>query len=151
MISRQLTVAKTEIERLRAAIATPEVYAGIITRVVEDERDAAVGRNIAQAAEIKSLQAACETMKGFLKDTGVRHLPGQPASPFLDELTRAITGLMDAHQKYDAGRESARGDYSWDWGGRYADAVKEAHECLAVTLNEYIDARVKLVLDSRTA
>ena len=35
-----------EIATLRAAIATPEVYAGVITKVVEDERDEALSELI---------------------------------------------------------------------------------------------------------
>jgi len=34
--------AADELELLRAAIATPEVYGGVITRVLEDERDKAI-------------------------------------------------------------------------------------------------------------
>ena len=43
---------QAENETLRAAIATPEVYAGIITKTLEAERDAAV-------AELKAVQIQC--------------------------------------------------------------------------------------------
>jgi len=60
---------------------------------------------------------------------------------------------MDAHRKYDAGLAKAKhnGDYSWDYSGHHADAVSKAHDELATTLNEYIDARVEAVLEQRQA
>ena len=41
------------IETLCAAIATPEVYAGVVTRVLEDERDRAI-QELREAREIIS-------------------------------------------------------------------------------------------------
>jgi len=72
-------------------------------------------------------------------------------TPTAEELTRALTGLLDAHRKYDAGLASAerQGLYSWDYGGHYADDVAKAHETLATTLNAYIDSRVNRALVSR--
>ena len=70
-------------------------------------------------------------------------------TPTAEDLSRALTGLMDAHRKYDAGLASAerQGLYSWDYGGHYADDVTKAHETLATTLNAYIDSRVKTILN----
>ncbi|MDI9430461.1 MAG: hypothetical protein QM570_01930 [Planctomycetota bacterium] len=44
---------QAENETLRAAIATPEVYAGVVTKVLEAERDAA----LAELAEMKAKSA----------------------------------------------------------------------------------------------
>lgn len=42
---RRIAQLQAENARLRAAIATPEVYAGVVTEVVERERDEAVAEN----------------------------------------------------------------------------------------------------------
>jgi len=66
--------------------------------------------------------------------------------PTADDLARALTGLMDAHREHDKQYDAFDG-CSWDYhGGEYIDAVTKAHEHLATTLNEYIDARVRTVL-----
>ena len=69
--------------------------------------------------------------------------------PTAEELTRALTGLMDAHRKYDREFDRARsnGEYSWDYGGHYADDVKKAHENLDGVLTGYIDSQVRAVLE----
>jgi hypothetical protein len=66
----------------------------------------------------------------------------------VEDVARALTDLMDAHREYDKGVAKAEhvGDYSWDYGGHYADKVKNAHEELAEVLNRYIDSRVRTVL-----
>ena len=69
-------------------------------------------------------------------------------TPTAEELTRALTDLLDAHRKYDAGLASAMhtGNRSWDYSGREIQKVESAHETLATMLNAYIDSRVKAIL-----
>lgn len=55
-VKQQLAEAKAEIATLSAAIATPEVYVGVITRVLESERDAAIQQFAAHAQRIKELE-----------------------------------------------------------------------------------------------
>ena len=71
--------------------------------------------------------------------------------PTADDLARALTGLMDAHREYDRNRQKAMddGDQSWDWTGRRSDEVYKAHNELTATLDGYIDARVRAVLQER--
>jgi regulator of replication initiation timing len=53
-LAKENAALKVENERLRAAIATPEVYAGVVSEVVEKERDEAVVRLTAAEAIIKT-------------------------------------------------------------------------------------------------
>ena len=67
---RALPPLLDEIERLRAAIGTPEVYAGVVTETLERSRDALVVEN-------KRLRAVVEQMKSSLLDvewSGEGHL-----------------------------------------------------------------------------
>ncbi len=50
-LTAEFCAATEEIKRLRAAIATPEVYAGVVTEVLEAERDRAI-QELREAPEI---------------------------------------------------------------------------------------------------
>jgi len=75
----ELDRLRVENETLKAAISTPEVYAGVITQIVEAERDKAVEENIRLHREIATahengrragLEEAANTLEGRASGRG---------------------------------------------------------------------------------
>jgi len=96
---------KAENEQLRAAIATPEVYAGVVSEVVEKERDEAVVRLTATEAENAVLKAEVERLERHRRQAQDRADSCEYARE-VDGLLREIQG--SAMQEADYQKERAK-------------------------------------------
>ena len=67
----------------------------------------------------------------------------------MKELWDALITWMRAQSELDKARAEYDG-YSWDWvAGRQIDQVEKLRDEAEAKLNEYIDSRVRAVLDER--
>jgi len=105
LTSAQAEVAalKAEVERLRAAIATPEVYAGVVSEVVEKERDEAVVRLTATEAENAVLKAEVERLERHRRQAQDRADSCEYAHE-VDGLLREIQGRAMQEAEYQKER-----------------------------------------------